>query len=88
MIPGGPLYVFSIEMGYTREKLVEILDQKLQKLEENYRFFMNGHFQEPNQKPRIRIDAEKSVGFDSAIKKILYKAKRRVMKHPKFQKNK
>ena len=75
MIPGGPLYVFSIGMGYTGEKLVKILYQKLQKLEENNRFFMNGHFQEPNQKPQIRIDAEKSAGFDSAIKKIHLQSK-------------
>ena len=42
MIPGGPLYVFSIGMGYTGEKLAKILDRKLQKLKENERFFMNG----------------------------------------------
>ena len=42
MIPGGPLYVFSIGMGYTGEKLAKNLDRKLQKLKENDRFFMNG----------------------------------------------
>ena len=44
MIPGGPLCVcvFSIGMGYTGEKLAKNLDQKLQKLKENDRFFMNG----------------------------------------------
>jgi hypothetical protein len=31
---------------------------------------MNGHFQEPNQKPQIVIDAEKSAGFEYAIRKI------------------
>ena len=70
MIPGGPLYVFSIGMGNTRDKLAKILDQKLQKLEENVSFFMNGHFQEPNQKHQIRIDVEKSAGFESANRKI------------------
>ena len=44
MIPGGLLYVFSIGMGYTGEKLAKNLDRKLQKLEENDRFFMNGVF--------------------------------------------
>jgi len=29
---------------------------------------MNGHFQRANQKIILRIDAEKSAGFDSAIK--------------------
>ena len=36
MIPGGPLYVFCIGMGYTGEKLAEHFGKKLQKLEENY----------------------------------------------------
>ena len=75
MILGGPLYVFCIGMGYTGEKNTKILDRKLQKLYENYRCFMNGHFQRANQKNMLRIDAEKSAGFDSAIKQILYKAK-------------
>ena len=44
MIPGGPLYVFSIGMGYTGEKLAKNLDQKLQKLEENVRLELNGSF--------------------------------------------
>ena len=71
MIPGGPLYVFSIGMDYTGEKLAKNLDRKLQKLEENNIFFMNGQFQRANQKNLTRIDAEKSAGFDSAIKKLL-----------------
>ena len=44
MIPGGPLYVFCIEMGYTGEKLAEILDQKLQKIEKINKFELNGSF--------------------------------------------
>ena len=71
MIPGGPLYVVCIGMGYTGEKLAENFERKLQKLEENYRFFMNGHFQRANQKNLTRIDAEKSAGFESANRKIL-----------------
>ena len=47
----------------------------MQKLEDNYRFVMNEAFNRPNQKNPARIDAEKSVGFESAVKKIHYKAK-------------
>ena len=67
---GGPLYVFSIGMGYTGEKFAKILDRKLQKLEENDRFFMNGHFHRANQKIIEPIDAGKLAGFESANRKI------------------
>ena len=71
MIPGGPLYVVCIGMGYTGEKLAENFERKLQKLEENNRFIMNGHFQRADQKIPLPFDAEKSAGFDSANRKIL-----------------
>ena len=44
--------------------------KETQKLEENDRCFMNGHFHRANQKNPGRIDAEKSAGFESANRKI------------------
>ena len=60
-----------IGMGYTGEKLAENFERKLQKLEENNGFFTPEHLYDQFQNPQIRIDAEKSAGFESANRKIL-----------------
>ena len=60
MIPGGPLYVFSIGMGYTGEKFAKILNRKLQKLDENDRFFMNGPFRGVGWSKWCDIDVKRS----------------------------
>ena len=64
-----------IGMGYTGEKLAEKFERKLQKLEENYRCFTPEHLYDQFQNPQIRIDAEKSAGFESANRKIHLQAK-------------
>ena len=44
MIPEGPLYGFCIGNGYTGEKWPKIRSKKVQKLEENVEFELNGSF--------------------------------------------
>ena len=44
MIPEGPLYGFCIGNGYTGEKWPKIRSKKVQKLEENDEFELNGSF--------------------------------------------
>ena len=44
MIPEGPLYGFCIGNGYTGEKWPKIRSKKVQKLEENGEFELNGSF--------------------------------------------
>ena len=67
MIPWGPLYVFSIGMGYTGEKFTKILDRKLQKLEENYRFWLNGALRGAFGPPTGAFKLKKIAGFESAV---------------------
>ena len=65
MIPGGPLYVLSIGMGYTGEKLAKILDRKLQKLEENNRFWLNGAIRGAFGPPTGAFKLKKIALFES-----------------------
>ena len=41
---GGPLYGFCMGNGYTGEELPKIRSKKVQKLEENVEFKLNGSF--------------------------------------------
>ena len=87
MIPGGPLYVFSIGMGYTGEKLAKNLDQKLQKLEENDRFFMNGALRGAFGASTGAFKLKKCARFDYAIRFELRPHIWPVLKDPDFSKN-
>ena len=68
MIPETPLYGFCIGTGYTREELGKILDRNLQKLEENYRFFMNGAFRGAFGASTGAFKLKKCARFDYAIR--------------------
>ena len=87
MIPGGPLYVFSIGMGYTGEKLAKHLDRKLQKLEENDRFFMNGALRGAFGLKLGPNRSKNYAGFDYEVRFEPNSCFWAVLKDPDFSKN-
>ena len=67
MIPGGPLYVVCIGMGYTGEKLAENFEQQLQKLEENCRFWLNEALHGAFGPPTSALKLKKLAGFNYEV---------------------
>ena len=59
------MYVFSIGMGYTGEKFTKILDEKLQKLKENFRFWLNGALRGAFGPPTGAFKLKKIARFES-----------------------
>ena len=60
--------MFSMGMGFTGERIAKILDRKLQKLKENYRFFMNGALRGAFGAPTGAFKLKKCARFDYAIR--------------------
>ena len=60
MIPEGPLYGFCIGNGYTGEKLPKIRSKKVQKLEENVEFELNGSFRGAGE---LKLDQDGSKNY-------------------------
>ena len=65
MIPEGPLYGFCIGNGYTGEKLPKIRSKKVEKLEENVEFELNGSFRGAGELKLGPDGSKKYVKFES-----------------------
>ena len=87
MIPGGPLYVFSIGMGYTGQKLAKNLDHKLQKFGKKIKFELNGALRGAFRGLTGAFKAKKCARFDSAIRFEPRPHIWPVLKDPDFSKN-
>ena len=87
MIPGGPLYVFSIGMGYTGEKLAKNLDQKLQKLEKKIKFELNGALRGAFRGLSSAFEAKFCACFESELRFEPRPCFWPVLKDPDFSKN-
>ena len=68
MIPEGPLYGFCIGNGYTGEKWTKIRVKKVEKLEENGEFELNGSFRGAGE-PKLGPDGSKKYAeFGSELR--------------------
>ena len=67
MIPEGPLYGFCIGNAYTGEKLPKIRSKKVQKLEENDEFELNGSFRGAGELKLGADGSKKHFKFESEL---------------------
>ena len=67
MIPEGPLYGFCIGNGYTGEKWMKIRMKKVEKLEENGEFELNGSFRGAGELKLGANGSKKSAEFGSEV---------------------
>ena len=68
MIPEGPLYGFCIGNGYTGEKRPKIRSKKVQKLEQNVEFELNGSFRGAGELKLGPNGSKKYSVFKSAVR--------------------
>ena len=87
MILGGPLYVFSIGMGYTGEKLAKNLDPKLQKFWEKIKFELNGALRGAFRDLSSAFEAKFFACFESELRFEPRPCFWPVLKDPDFSKN-
>ena len=67
MIPEGPLYGFCIGNGYTGEKWPKIRSKKVEKLEENVEFELNGSFRGAGELKLGPDGSKKLAEFESEV---------------------
>ena len=68
MIPEGPLYGFCIGNGYTGEKWPKLRSKKVQKLEENIEFELNGSFRGAGELKLGPDGSKKYAEFESELR--------------------
>ena len=68
MIPEGPLYGFCIGNGYPGEKWPKIRSRKVQKLEENVEFELNGSFRGAGELKLGPDGSKKYAEFESELR--------------------
>ena len=87
MIPEGPLYGFCIGNGYTREKSPKIRSKKMQKLEENVEFELNGSFRGAGELKLGPNGSKKHFVFKNPVRLSPNRCFWPVLRHPDFSKN-